>query len=361
MAHSDHPCPDDLPPADLLSDLPLDDAPDDLPPANSPPATTRRERKALYKLDKHRADAYATFTRLEGLESPADVFSSLPRKTMCIINIGFGAVGGATAEQLEHVFSGFAGFERVVMTHGKPYSFVCFRSSDDAQVAYAQVHAKPCAKLNDKVLFLEYLTHLEFAHLAARSAKDPGSGILDESKGLYYIEDFISEEEEQYILDCIRADNGSDDKWFRIQERFVKHYRHSFDYYKKHVGDASLTASPDLPQWFVPFIDRVRQRLPQAPAPFAPDQLTIQRYPAGAGIAFHSDSHTSFDDRVVILSLASPVEMVFRNPSGSTDATHTVDLKPRSLVLMTAEARYGWEHCIRIRRSDLINGRVRPR
>ncbi|KAJ2748645.1 hypothetical protein GGI19_006024, partial [Coemansia pectinata] len=34
---------------------------------------------------------------------------------------------------------------------------------------------------------------------------------------------------------------------------------------------------------------------------------------------------------------------------------------PRSLLLLTGEARYAWEHAIRIRRTDLVDGAIRER
>ncbi|KAJ1961340.1 hypothetical protein GGI12_003302 [Dipsacomyces acuminosporus] len=329
---------------------------------------TRRERNELYKLNKRREEAYATFVRMEGLKGVDEVFDKLPRKIMCIVNIGFGAVGGATVDQLEGIFGAFDGFERVVMKHGKPYSFVVFRSSDDAKIAYANIHEKPCAQLNGKPLFLEYLTHMKFAYLADRSAnaKDQAEeDQLDESHGLYYMPDFITEEEAQQIMQGIlrdeeheREQNGGSDKWYKVQERYVKHYGHSFDYHLKHVGSAEMTASVELPAWVHPFIKRIQERLPIYNQ--EPDQLTIQRYPAGSGISFHTDSHTSFTSMVVILSMGTPVQMDFRKPAANHALT-TIDLEPRSLVLMTGEARYGWEHAIRIRRSDLVDGKVRER
>ncbi|KAJ2298014.1 hypothetical protein IWW55_004608 [Coemansia sp. RSA 2706] len=319
--------------------------------------TTRRERNWQYRVNKHRSEAYATLLRIENLDSPAQIFDPQPRKTICIVNLGFGAVGGATVEQIEGIFSAFPGFERVVMKLGKPYSFVRFRSGDEAKAAYDAVHEQPCAALNGKVLFLEFLTHMQFAYLADRTGED-AEAVLDQARGLYYLPDFISDEEQQQIMRSIRDEQCADEKWFRVQERFVRHYGHSFDYHAKHVGGSSLVASPELPAWMRPLIARIRQRLPAYTA--EPDQLTIQRYPPGSGIAFHSDSHTAFTDMVVILSLTTPVQMDFRKPASRSPPT-TIDLEPRSLVLLCGEARYGWEHAIRMRRSDLVDGRVRER
>ncbi|KAJ1947783.1 hypothetical protein GGF37_000160 [Kickxella alabastrina] len=338
------------------------------PKRTDPNKVTRRERNEQYKLKKRREEAYATFMRMEKLTSTDSVFSRLPRKSMCIVNIGCAAMGGATSEQLEAVFGKYAGFERIVMKLGKPYSFVIFRSCDDARAAYADIHGNICAELNSNPVFLEYLTHLNFAYLADRSL-DPSAKpeTLDSHNGLHYMANFITEDEEQRIMQCIGDDEqreiaagvGNADKWYRVQERFVKHYGHSFDYHRKHIGDASMTASQSLPSWIHPFIGRIHQQLPHLFADQYPDQLTIQRYPPGAGIAFHADSHTSFTDTLVILSMGTPVQMDFRKPA--SHALVTLDLEPGSLVLMTGEARYGWEHAIRIRRSDVIDGKLRER
>ncbi|KAJ1957290.1 hypothetical protein EC988_000904 [Linderina pennispora] len=326
---------------------------------------TRRERNEQYKLTKKRTEAYATLQRMEKISDLSTVFDQRPRKTMCIVNIGFGAVGGATVAELEAVFSEFEGFERVVMKLGKPYSFVIFRSGENAQSAHEVLHERMCEPLG-KILFLEYLTHRNFAYLADRVSPDDTEGeLLDASRGLHYFGDFITEQEEKDIMEHIRIDeeaeiarNNGSDKWTQVQERYVKHYGHSFDYHIKHVGSDSLTASTELPPWMQPFIDRIRTKLPGYPG--TPNQLTIQRYPPGSGIAFHTDSHTAFTDMIVILSMGSPVQMDFRKPA-SHDSLVTIDLEPRSLVVMTGEARYGWEHAIRIRRSDLVDGRVRER
>ncbi|KAJ2836834.1 hypothetical protein J3B01_002556 [Coemansia erecta] len=336
-------------------------------PQSDNEALSRRERKAQFRLNKHRTDAYAAFLRSENLQSTAHLFGPRPRKTLCIINLGLGAAGCATSSRLEQVFSAFAGFERVVLKHNKPFSFARFRSGDEAKVAYDAVHEKPCDVFGGKLLFIEYLTHVQFARLADHEPQS--SQVLDESRGLFYVPDFITKSEEQMIMQSIRDDeerelrmrgiqnDAQSDKWFKIQDRFVKHYGHSFDYHTKHVGDASLAASLELPAWIRPYIERIRSAVPSYAC--QPDQLTIQRYPPGSGIAFHADSHTAFTDTLVIVSLGTPVQMDFRKPGA--DCFTSVDLQPRSLVLMTGEARYGWEHAIRIRRSDLIDGTVRKR
>lgn len=111
------------------------------------------------------------------------------------------------------------------------------------------------------------------------------------------------------------------------------------------------------------------------------DQLTVNEYTPGVGIAPHVDTHSSFTGAIMSLSLAGGCVMVFRksyialNPcnynisssngdSGSCCGSSTsssssrggdgagqvhqgdrqvlVYLPPRSLVLMSGEARYAW-------------------
>ncbi|KAJ2719546.1 hypothetical protein GGI07_005155 [Coemansia sp. Benny D115] len=297
----------------------------------------------------------------------ASVFARVPYKTICITNLGQEIIDADdTLDRLQRVFGGYPGYERVVLKAGVPYAFVVFRDSSEAKVAHAATHSKPCVEFT-MPLHLEYLTHQNFVRLVDGSSKPPAEPeTLDESHGLYYIPSFISAEEEQQIMQNIRMDEQNEsasstnpDKWYRIQERYIKHYGHSFDYKRKHVGSASMTASTELPRWLQPYIDRLCQLLPPLFARGPPDQITIQRYPPGAGIAFHTDSHSAFTETLVSLSMGTPVHMEFRKLS--TGGTAMVDLEPGSLVVMTGEARYGWEHAIRIRRTDPVEGGVRPR
>jgi hypothetical protein len=111
------------------------------------------------------------------------------------------------------------------------------------------------------------------------------------------------------------------------------------------------------------------------------DQLTVNEYTPGVGIAPHVEAHTSFTGSIMSLSLLGGCVMVFRkayiarNPcnynissssdggvccgSSSTSSSSSqsgdgpdqgqqgdrqvlVYLPPRSLVVMTGEARYAW-------------------
>ncbi|KAJ2493142.1 hypothetical protein IWW37_000792 [Coemansia sp. RSA 2050] len=307
--------------------------------------------------------------RIEGVANLAELFSQQPSRILCIVNIGYCSEGLQTVQLLESALRPYGGFERVVVDSIKPYSFAIFANASDAEIAFTEIRDKPCAKFNNKPLVLEYVSPLVFAQLTKGSMPGSTEAItetLGESRGLFYVANFISEQEEQAVLAYIREDeeresaaNGGTDKWHRIQERFVKHYGHSFDYQTKHVGDAAKTASQQLPLWSQSFIERMNKRIPSHA--LEPDMLTIQRYPPGAGISFHVDSHTAFTDTLAVLSMGTPVQMGFRKPGAPQAAQMSLDLEPRSLLLLTGEARYAWEHAIRIRRTDLVDGAIRER
>ena len=110
------------------------------------------------------------------------------------------------------------------------------------------------------------------------------------------------------------------------------------------------------------------------------NQLTVNHYKPGEGIGSHVDTISAFGDGLISLSLNSGIVMEFRkvvsneetatssnddgdnnNENSSTTIKKLVYLPPRSLVLMSGDARYKWEHMIVTRRTDTVNGVVIPR
>lgn len=91
------------------------------------------------------------------------------------------------------------------------------------------------------------------------------------------------------------------------------------------------------------------------------DQLTINEYPPGIGIAPHVDTHTAFEDGIACVSLGSDIVLDFRHPQRQTDF-HAARWTPRrSLLVMTGEARWLWTHGIAARKHDRHQGNLIPR
>ena len=86
--------------------------------------------------------------------------------------------------------------------------------------------------------------------------------------------------------------------------------------------------------------------------------MLVNEYLPGQGIALHRD-YEPFDRTVVSLSLLSACVMDFRHvKSGRLES---LLLEPRSLLVLSDEARYEWEHGIAPRKNDRWEGVTIPR
>jgi alkylated DNA repair dioxygenase AlkB len=86
-----------------------------------------------------------------------------------------------------------------------------------------------------------------------------------------------------------------------------------------------------------------------------PEQLIINEYTPGQGIAAHTDHVRYFGDEIVSISLGSDIVMDFDNRPFSTRSV-AVLLRRNSCVALNGEARYQWRHSIAKRKTDYIAG-----
>jgi alkylated DNA repair dioxygenase AlkB len=127
-------------------------------------------------------------------------------------------------------------------------------------------------------------------------------------------------------------------------KRRVQHYGYRYDYKARKVTPEMYLG--DLPDW----LNRISKQLHYDGLIEAiPDQVIINEYQPGQGIAAHIDCEPCFGHRVFSLSLGGAVIMEFSQPS---QKTVEVLLEPRSLVMIYGEARYNWKHAIPARKSD---------
>jgi alkylated DNA repair protein alkB family protein 8 len=121
------------------------------------------------------------------------------------------------------------------------------------------------------------------------------------------------------------------------------------------------------------------------------NQLTVNEYNPGQGIGSHIDTETAFGDGILIITLNGGIVMEFRMAvdddnvsSSSSSITASNDdnnngiscmdssknkiqqkkllyLPPRSLMLLSGDARYKWEHMIVSRTTDTVDGTVLAR
>jgi alkylated DNA repair dioxygenase AlkB len=167
--------------------------------------------------------------------------------------------------------------------------------------------------------------------------------------GLDYRPGFIDAARERELLALIDA--GA---WSCELRRRVQHFGYRYDYRARQLGpDARLGP---LPPWLAAEAERLAAAgLFAAP----PDQVIVNEYLPGQGIAAHVDRPDCFGDTVAGLSLGAACLMRFGHPA--TGAVADLLLEPRSLFVLRGEARYRWRHGIAARRSDMVGGRRLPR
>ena len=156
--------------------------------------------------------------------------------------------------------------------------------------------------------------------------------------GLKYADGVIGEGEEEQLIERLLATDLSP---FRFHGWLGNRKTKSFGW-RSDFDDASFAPTDPIPGWL--------QSLRETAATFAglaPDDFVhvlLARYDPGAGIGWHRDRDVF--DRIVGFSLAAPATLRFRRRrSGGFDRAN-LDVAPRSAYLLSAEARWDWEHSI---------------
>jgi alkylated DNA repair dioxygenase AlkB len=168
-----------------------------------------------------------------------------------------------------------------------------------------------------------------------------------EVPGLYYIEDFLNPEEQTELLENINSQEWRNTEATGIQRR-VQHY----GYIYKYVGrQGSLDTTKPIPEFLKPLQARLEDITHRK---F--DQIIVNEYKPGEGIATHSDDPKLFGDTVVSVSLGSGAIMNF-NPMNDPKNMKDVYLEPGSAVFLTEDARYSWQHSIAKRKTDTLRGK----
>ena len=184
-------------------------------------------------------------------------------------------------------------------------------------------------------------------HLNHYIIENPGLQNLGEVPGLVLCEDCLSPESELYCIERIDAAGG---EWRNDLSRRVQHYGWRYDYKARAITpDMHIGA---LPEW----LKKLARKLYDETGLFdrVPDQVIVNEYLPGQGIAIHID-HKGFGPTVCTISLGDDWEMDF---SQNWKDKRPALLIRRSLVLLTGESRSVWQHGITPRKSELTaNGR----
>jgi alkylated DNA repair dioxygenase AlkB len=183
-------------------------------------------------------------------------------------------------------------------------------------------------------------------------------GFLDKSRttetacsavsGLSLLADFITEAEERELLSVI-----DQHPWLADLQRRVQHYGYRYDYTARQVT-ANLYLGA-LPDWLQLLAMRLHcEGFFATPPDQVPDQVIVNEYQPGQGIAPHVDCIPCFGGTIASLSLGSGCLMDFTH--SKTAQKTSLFLPPRSLLRLQGDARYHWQHGIAKRKSDVFDG-----
>lgn len=167
--------------------------------------------------------------------------------------------------------------------------------------------------------------------------------------GLLYIPNYIDASAEQELVDTIHAQ-----PWITELKRRVQHYGWRYAYKARSVtNDLRIGA---LPEWLKTYAVGLQQA---GYFPETPDQVIVNEYQLGQGISAHIDCVPCFADTIASLSLGSPCVMDFTHSKAREKSS--LLLEPRSLLVLTGDARYVWQHAIAGRKTDRYQGQIIPR
>jgi len=229
------------------------------------------------------------------------------------------------------------------------------------------------AELEDELGQLEQSAPAQLWNAASIDDDAIAQRARDIVPGLDFIPDFISRDEE---LDLVRQIDKMDwsNHWQRRTQYYGRRYlpddepnADAIRSAKQASRDRRLAAQTGvvdhLPWWAIKYRDRLFE---QGIFANPPNQMGINEYLPGQGIAPHVDYHGG---EVVSITLITGCVMDFERIDAE-DAN--VDLfgqptqasawlPPRSMVVLKGEARTRWTHGIARRKKDIVEGRVIPR
>lgn len=164
-------------------------------------------------------------------------------------------------------------------------------------------------------------------------------GEFQEPAGLRYFPNFIDVEEEKNLLQFVeKQEFEAVILHGQAAKRTVKHYGYHYDYQKVTLEEGD------------PFPKEL-QRLAKKCAILAdiPEEKIVQclisNYPPKSTIGWHVDKFI-FGSKIFGISLLSACLMRFQRSTPNQRFVYEIELEPRSLYILSGEARYKWQHSI---------------
>ncbi len=167
---------------------------------------------------------------------------------------------------------------------------------------------------------------------------------MNKLPSLVHKKNFLSKQEQAEILSQVDKQ-----EWILDLKRRVQHYGYKYDYRRRSI-DLSMSLGP-LPDWLKSLQSFV-SKVSDIKGDF--DQVIVNEYLPGQGIAHHVDCEPCFGELIVTLSLGSSCIFELVNLKNKEKLEYF--LEPGDLVSMSRESRYEWKHGIPARKSDNFRG-----
>jgi alkylated DNA repair dioxygenase AlkB len=161
---------------------------------------------------------------------------------------------------------------------------------------------------------------------------------MDLPAGFVFVPDFLTAEEEANLVDFIRTLPFRTFQMHGVTaKRRIVHFgwHYSFESYR-------VTETEPLPAVFEPTRERAAALAGIEPHAFS--EALVTEYEPGAGIGWHRDAPPF--GIVAGISMAGLCRMRFQRGKGVAREVTAIELPPRSIYLLTGEARSDWEHTI---------------
>ncbi|KAL3613810.1 Alkylated DNA repair protein alkB 8 [Castilleja foliolosa] len=252
---------------------------------------------------------------------------------------------------------------------------VSYHDTISSQAAMKAMNGRRCSGLGGRSLHIQYSVQSPVVNNTASVTVSTSASDVD-IPGLYLLHDFVTAKEEQVNdrnLELLAAVDNS--PWHHLAKRRVQHYGYAFCYDIRNVDTNQYLGK--LPSFLAPVLERIKsfQTLDHA-ADISLDQLTVNEYAPGVGLSPHIDTHSAFEGLIFSLSLAGPCIMEFRKyttgvwkeeivsgsdvdkqifEKDSNFIRKAIYLPPRSMLLLSGEARYAWHHYIPHHKVDKVD------
>jgi DNA oxidative demethylase len=165
------------------------------------------------------------------------------------------------------------------------------------------------------------------------------SSPADLPPGLVYRPDVVTPEEEAALLSRIEELPFHEVRMKGVvARRTVIHYGWNYGYESWRIEPA-----PPIPIFLLHVREVCAFAAGVPPEDFA--QILVSRYPPGAGIGWHRDA-PMFGPVVAGVSLGAPGRLRLRRAVGDGHETRAIEMAPRSLYILSGEARSTWQHSI---------------